>query len=180
MLPLHYYGDPVLRRHTSPVKRFDDELATLAEEMIDTMYTFRGVGLAAPQVGVLKRVIVVDTSDDRDDALVMVNPRIIRRAGEDEDTEGCLSIPLLQVDVIRAKEIEVTYQDLEERERTVRGRGLWARVVQHEVDHLDGRMIVDYMTPEERAGFEAEWPAILESELARKAAASSARAGGES
>jgi peptide deformylase len=170
MLDLRYYGDPVLRRHTGPVKRFDPELTQLADEMLEIMYASRGIGLAAPQVGVLKRLIVVDVSDDHDEPVVMVNPRIIRRSGEDSDTEGCLSIPSIQVEVSRSKEIEVIFQDLQERERTLRGKGLWARVVQHEVDHLDGRLIVDYMDPGSRADFEATWPEVLERERARRAA----------
>lgn len=159
---LRYYGDPMLRRHTTPVKRFDRELRELADEMLDTMYEARGVGLAAPQVGVSRQLIVLDVSEDRDDPQIMVNPRILRRKGEKVDTEGCLSIPGLQVEIPRSVEIEVRYADLEGREHTLKGKDLWARVVQHEMDHLEGRLIVDFMEPEKRQAFEADWPALKE------------------
>jgi len=170
MMDLHYYGDPVLRRHTGPVKRFDQDLKTLADEMVTTMHESHGIGLAAPQVGILRRLIVVDVSDEHDEPVIMVNPRVTRRNGEHADTEGCLSIPTLQVEVRRARDIEVIFQDVNGREHSMRGKGLWARVVQHEVDHLDGRLIVDYMTAESRAEFESTWPEVLREALRRRAA----------
>jgi peptide deformylase len=168
MMEIRYYGDPVLRRHTAPVRRFDRELARLARAMLDTMYAMKGVGLAGPQVGVQRQIFVLDVSEDRDRPQVIVNPRIIQSEGRHEDEEGCLSIPGLHVDVQRAETIELEYQDLEGNLHTEPGNGLWARAVQHEKDHLDGRLIVDFMSARDREAFEAEWPAMKARALAEK------------
>ena len=160
MLELRYFGDPALRRHTSPVRRFDRELIRFVREMVDAMYAYRGIGLAAPQVGVLRQILVLDVSEEADEPEVLINPRILRRSDTVTEREGCLSLPGLQVEIARAREIEVRYQDEEGVEVTRRESGLWARVVQHEMDHLEGRLITDFMEPEVRAAFEREWPEL--------------------
>jgi len=165
-MDIRYYGDPVLRRHTAPIRRFDRELARLAREMLDTMYARKGVGLAGPQVGVQRQIFVLDVSEDRDRPQVILNPRIVRREGKETDEEGCLSIPGLHVEVERAEAVEIEYQDLDGNLHTELGSGLWARAVQHEKDHLDGRLIVDYMSSEERDRFEANWPEMKSRALA--------------
>jgi len=151
-LTLRYYGDSILRRRAAEVRDFDAELRSLAEAMIETMYVEAGVGLAAPQVGVDKRVLValqLTSPDDEDAApMVMVNPEVTERS---RDTwvmeEGCLSIPGIRGDVTRAERIRVRYQDVGGAEHVVDAEMMYARVVQHEIDHLDGRLFIDYLSP---------------------------------
>lgn len=145
---IRLYPDPVLRVVCPPVERFDGELAELVEDMVETMYAAPGVGLAAPQVGVERRVTVVDPSAGEEAGLlqVLVNPEIERSEGRETDLEGCLSLPAITEKVDRAARISVDAFDAEGRPIHLEAEGLLARVIQHEVDHLDGVLFVDRLT----------------------------------
>lgn len=143
-------GHPVLRQKARRVERVDQEIRDLADEMLKTMYEANGVGLAAPQVAVPLRLIVVDAGEG---PLTLVNPEIIKREGEAEDVEGCLSIPGLYGIVNRAAKVVVAALDRNGNPVVVAGEDLLARALQHEIDHLDGILFVDrasqVMTAEE-------------------------------
>jgi len=151
LLPILEYPDPRLRKVAAPVTAFTPELVKLVRDMAETMYAAPGVGLAATQVDVHKRVIVIDTSDAKDDLLVLVNPEIVMAEGEAECEEGCLSVPGYYDKVVRAARITVRAQNEygEPIERTA--EGLLAVCIQHEMDHLLGKMFVDYLSPLKRA-----------------------------
>jgi peptide deformylase len=153
---IRQYGDPVLRTPAERVEVFDGALVAEAREMVRIMDDGRGVGLAAPQLGRLRRIIVVQPFED-EPALALVNPEIITR-GDDEEIgpEGCLSIGEVTVDVSRALAIRIRAQDLTGSEFEAELDGFAARVVQHEVDHLDGILILDRATPEARRAALAE------------------------
>lgn len=138
-------GDEVLRKTAEPVPRITKRISKLIKDMLDTMYAFDGVGLAAPQIGISKRIIVIDVGEG---PLVLVNPVLLDSHGEEVDVEGCLSIPDKRFYVKRATHVEVS--GLDEKGRTVRleAEGLLARALQHEMDHLDGILIVDRMISE--------------------------------
>ncbi|WP_270171991.1 peptide deformylase [Paenibacillus sp. SYP-B4298] len=134
--------DPVLRERAKEVTKFNANLHKLLRDMAETMYDAEGVGLAAPQIGILKRVIVVDVGDEHG-LIEMVNPEIIARSGEQLGPEGCLSIPNLNGDVLRAKDITVKGQDRDGKEFTIEASDYLARAFQHEVDHLNGVLFTD-------------------------------------
>lgn len=152
-------GDPVLRRTTDPVERFDAELESFLADLTETMYQAEGVGLAAPQVGDSRRVTVIDVSEERDGSAVLelVNPRILRSAGAVPSEEGCLSIPGLTETIERAAEVEVEYQDRHGERRIVTGTELLSRALQHEIDHLNGILFIDYLGPLKRRLAVREW-----------------------
>ncbi len=139
-----YKKDEVLRKKSKPVDKFDSRLSTLISDMIETMYKENGVGLAAPQVGVLKRVVVIDTGEG---IHVLVNPEIVSQEGEQTDYEGCLSIPGYRGRVTRPAQVVVKAQDKEGRNIEVKGEGLLARALCHEIDHLDGILYIDKVIP---------------------------------
>ncbi|AMA09924.1 MULTISPECIES: peptide deformylase [unclassified Picosynechococcus] len=145
-LELHYLGDKVLRQKAKRIAKVDDEIRTLAKEMLQTMYSSQGIGLAAPQVGVNKRIIVIDTDPENpaNAPLVLINPEI-KKTGKQlcSMEEGCLSIPGVYLGVIRPDEIEVSYRDEQGKPKRIKASGLLSRVIQHEMDHLDGVMFVD-------------------------------------
>jgi peptide deformylase len=147
ILPIRVYPDPVLRVRCAEVTRFDDELARLVADMLDTVHTAPGVGLAASQVGIERRVAVVDLSVGKDPAavLVLVNPVIEAAEGAEVDTEGCLSIPDLTDKVLRPARVEVSAADLTGERRRFVAEGFLARAICHEVDHLDGILFVDHL-----------------------------------
>ena len=145
-LRLVLYPDPVLQRVAAPVEEFGPELARLAERMLTIMREEKGLGLAAPQVGVSLRLFVCNLTGEPGDDHVFVNPRFLELRGAEEQEEGCLSLPGVTVTVRRATYAEIEAQDLSGRRFTRRGEGLEARVWQHEADHLDGRLIIDYMS----------------------------------
>ena len=142
------YGDPVLRQVARPVPKFTREVAQLIERMGRIMRAAPGVGLAAPQIGLLQRVILYQLPEEGSVLHALVNPKIVSRSGEQIGQEGCLSIPALQGDVSRAKEIVV--KGLDQHGRAVRRRAtdFEARVIQHEIDHLDGILFIDTVLPE--------------------------------
>jgi peptide deformylase len=154
-LHLRYYGDPILRRRASEVRVFDEHLRKEAEAMVDAMQYESGVGLAAPQVGIEKRLLValqMETPEDSDaDPMVMVNAEIVGRSPETwVFEEGCLSIPGIRGDVTRPERITVRYQDVDGTAHMIDIEGMFARVVQHEIDHLDGKLFIDYLSMGER------------------------------
>lgn len=136
------YGDPVLRRRSEPVREVTGDLRRLAEDMIDTMYDEAGIGLAAPQVGVSIRLIVVGDERGRDPR-ALVNPVIPEQGGQVTAEEGCLSIPGIYAEITRAEWVRLDAQDLDGQPVSVRARGLLARAYQHELDHLDGVLFID-------------------------------------
>jgi peptide deformylase len=139
---------PVLKQKARPVATVDDSIRALVKDMFETMYSAEGVGLAAPQVGVLQRVIVLDTTPRQPELkpLAMINPEILSREGETTYTEGCLSIPGESEDVDRAAVVTVKFLDLDGQEQTLRCEGLLSIAVQHEADHLDGTVFVDHIS----------------------------------
>lgn len=135
--------DPVLRELAKPVPKITPNIKKLLDDMADTMYEAQGVGLAAPQIGILKRVIVMDCGDEHGGLIELVNPEIISKEGEQFGAEGCLSIPGLQGDVRRAMKCTVKGWDRNGEEITIEGTELLARCIQHEVDHLNGVLFTD-------------------------------------
>ena len=152
-------GDPILRGKTVPVARFDAELALFLGDLVETMYNAEGVGLAAPQVGDPRRATVIDVSEERDGSgvLELVNPRILRSEGTVASEEGCLSIPGMVETIERAAEVEVEYQDRFGELRLVVGTELLSRALQHEIDHLEGILFIDYLGPLKRRMVVREW-----------------------
>ena len=136
-------GDPILRKQSKQVTNFNDRLKVLIDDMFETMDVAYGVGLAAPQVGILKRLIVVDNRDEEGKRFFMINPEIFEKEGEEVSIEGCLSVPGKQGSVKRAKEIKVRYNDLDGEEKIMEAEDFLARIIQHEVDHLDGILYTD-------------------------------------
>jgi peptide deformylase len=135
--------DPVLREHAKPVPKITPNIHKLLDDMADTMYEAQGVGLAAPQVGILKRVIVMDCGEEYGGLIELINPEIIKKEGEQFGPEGCLSIPGLQGDVRRAQKCTVKGWDRNGQEIEIEGEELLARCIQHEVDHLNGVLFLD-------------------------------------
>ena len=151
ILTILEFPDPRLRAEAEPVSVFDDALARLAADMLETMYAANGIGLAATQVGVTRRVFVMDISEDRSDPQVLINPRISEKRGEQVYQEGCLSFPGIYADVKRADWIHVEAEDVDGNTVTREVDGLNAVCIQHELDHLDGKVFVDYLSPLKRS-----------------------------
>lgn len=137
-------GDEILRKKCKPVEKMTDRLNTLIDDMFDTMYAANGVGLAAPQVGILKRIVVIDVMDDN--PLALINPVIVEADGEQEGEEGCLSLPGLSGNVKRPNHVICKALDRNMNEITVEGEALLARAICHELDHLDGILYKDLAT----------------------------------
>ncbi len=154
--PIALLGDPVLRRKARKVTRFDQALQTLIEDMVETMREANGIGLAAPQVNVLQRVIVVELPEDEEvpgsgRLYVLVNPEILRASEEmEEGIEGCLSIPGYIGEVLRHSSVVVRGQDRRGKKVRIKAEGLLARVLQHEIDHLNGVLYIDKLTAPDR------------------------------
>ena len=152
LLQVHEFPDLILQQHAMPVTVFDDKLRQFAADMLETMYEERGIGLAANQVAVLKQIVVVDVmAGDEDhgqrEPQVLVNPKIVAASGETAIEEGCLSVPEFRAEVPRAEKIKVEYKDLEGQPQTLEADGLLAICLQHEFDHLRGRLFIDYLPP---------------------------------
>ena len=151
---LRYFGDPVLKLRAREVEEFDGALASLVEAMIETMYAEHGGGLAAPQVGVQKRLFTYDVGDGPE---VLVNPVIVESSGECVFEEGCLSVPGLHFEIVRPEFLTVTGRDLDGNEVVVEAGGDYlGRMIQHEIDHLDGILLLDRLDPDERKAALAE------------------------
>jgi len=147
-LALSIYGDKVLREKGEEVDDFGEKIRYFFDNMVETMIVEGGVGLAAPQVGVSRRIAVVNPEPENEKTLIrMANPRIIATSDETETMEeGCLSIPGIRGDVIRSRAIEVLYQDEEGKEYKLEAEGLLARIIQHEIDHLNGVLFIDHLS----------------------------------
>jgi peptide deformylase len=154
LLPIRIFGDPVLKERSREVETYDDALKALAADMLLTMYDAPGVGLAAPQIGRAMRLIVWDDGENGPQA--MVNPVLSGHDGEQVDDEGCLSVPGLYFPVLRAARVHAEGVDLDGKPVTVEGEGLLARILQHETDHIEGTLILDRLTREDRAKAMAE------------------------
>ena len=138
--------DEILKKKSREVENIDDRIQTLIDDMIETMYKYNGVGLSAVQVGVLKRVVVIDV-DDGEGVRVLINPKITKTKGEQEVDEGCLSFPNQYAKVIRPKEVTAEALDRNGKKYTIKAKDLLAQAICHEVDHLDGITFVDIMIP---------------------------------
>lgn len=149
ILPIITLPDPLLRKVSTPVERVDAEILKLADDMLETMYDAPGVGLAAVQAGVLKRLVVLDVSDEGapPNPLTLINPEILK-TGDDVRVheEGCLSIPDFRLDIERPALIMVGYVDREGKRQEMQADGLLATAIQHEVDHLNGKLIIDFLS----------------------------------
>ncbi len=151
-LPILLYPSAVIRKKSLPVASIDGELQRFIDNMVETMYAAPGMGLAAPQVGALKRVIVLDPSDDRRShgPIALINPVLVVGEGQVVDEEGCLCIPDLSEPVARFKHVAVKAYDRNEKEIILEGTDLLARILQHEIDHLDGILFIDRLSTAKR------------------------------
>jgi peptide deformylase len=140
------FPDQRLRTRAQPVTKFDAELGRLVDDLFETMYAAPGIGLAASQVDVHQRVLVIDISDARDQPRAFINPEILYREGEEETEEGCLSVPGIFDEVVRASKIRVRWQDRTGAATEENFEGMMAVCIQHEMDHLDGKLFVDYLS----------------------------------
>ena len=155
VLPIHVLGSPILRQATRPVEKVTDDLRRLIDDMIETMYVARGIGLAAPQVGRTERIAVIDTVGDSPFAIV--NPTVMASEGSEKGEEGCLSIPDIYGDVTRPGRVTVRALDRDGREIELEADDLLARCLQHEIDHLDGKLFIDYLSVLRRRAAMAKW-----------------------
>ncbi|MGQ0658836.1 MAG: peptide deformylase [Chromatiales bacterium] len=146
LLPILHFPDPRLRIRADAVKTVDDSIRSLASDMLETMYAAPGIGLAATQVNVRKRVIVADLSPAKDQPLCLINPEILNSEGEEEMEEGCLSVPGVFETVRRAERVRVGALDLDGQPVEMVADGLLAVCIQHEIDHLNGKLFVDYLS----------------------------------
>lgn len=149
---IYQYPEPVLRKKASKVESFTDDLQQLIEDMADTMYDAPGIGLAAPQVGESIQLLIVDTRSDAEkrEYLAVINPEIISSEGSQVDEEGCLSVPDLTANVKRFKKITLKYLDREGNPQELTAEDRFAVVLQHEIDHLNGILFIDHLTPLKR------------------------------
>jgi peptide deformylase len=146
LLPILCFPDPRLHKFAKPVVVVDARIKTLVADMIETMYDAKGIGLAATQVDVHKRIIVIDASETKDQLLVLVNPELVERDGLQVCEEGCLSVPGIYDKVERAEHVVVRYLDLDGQTQTVAAEGLLAVCLQHEMDHLQGKVFVEHLS----------------------------------
>jgi peptide deformylase len=151
VLSILEFPDPRLRIRAEPVQVFDAQLKQFVADLFETMYAANGVGLAATQVNVHQRVLVADMSDDRKQPLALINAHILEKGGSQVYQEGCLSFPGLYADVTRALSVKVKAQDVDGNEIIVEAEGPLAVCIQHEMDHLEGKVFVDYLSPLKRA-----------------------------
>ena len=149
-LPILEFPDPRLRRVAKPIPAVTERERELAADMLETMYDARGIGLAATQVNQHVRMLVLDLSDSRDQGKVFINPEILERSGTQSCEEGCLSVPGVNVEVPRAENIRVRALDLDGQSFELEADGLLSICIQHEIDHLDGKLFVDYLSPLKR------------------------------
>lgn len=169
---IRVYGDPVLRQRAEDVADIDGRIAKLVEDMLTTMYEAPGLGLAAPQVGVQKRLFVYDVGDG---SRVLINPKIAGSGGEWEYEEGCLSVPGLSWTIVRPREVHITGYDLDGNEVSLEATDLLGRLFQHELDHLEGVLLIERLEPEQRKDAKR----ILRERLMGVAAAPAAHRPGE-
>jgi len=146
--PIVKYGDPVLETPTKPVEKFDEELEKLIADMFESMYAASGVGLAAPQIGISRRLAVIDVTNGKnpEGRIICANPQVIHAEGEQREEEGCLSVPGFRGHVARPQYVTVRAQDATGKEFEMRGEGLLARAFCHEIDHLDGILFLNHLS----------------------------------
>lgn len=144
------FPDPRLREKSKPVAEVTDNIRSLMNEMLEIMYEAPGIGLAAPQINVHKRIVVIDLSEEKNSPLFFVNPEIIKSSGEEEMEEGCLSVPEYSAIVQRPSEVTVKALNQDGEEFEMDCNDLLAVCIQHEIDHLDGKLFVDYLSPLKR------------------------------
>jgi peptide deformylase len=157
LLDIHVLGSPVLRQVTTPVETVTDELRQLIDDMFETMYAAEGIGLAAPQVGRTERIAVIDIHEEGSEPFAIINPEIIESEGSARAEEGCLSIPDIYGDVDRATRIVVRALDRDGNPFEIEARDLLARCLQHEIDHLHGRLFIDYLGLLKRRAAMKKW-----------------------
>ncbi len=150
LLDILYFPDAQLRRTASPVENVNGDVVTLIDQMLETMYEAPGIGLAATQVNVHQRVVVIDVSEENNTPLTLINPEILQAEGSGEMQEGCLSIPGVYETVKRPAEVKVSAIDREGNPFELDADGLLAVCIQHEIDHLNGKLFVDYLSPLKR------------------------------
>jgi peptide deformylase len=154
ILPIYIYDQSVLRKKAKAIRAVDGEIVRLAVDMLETMHQANGIGLAANQVGSLQRIIVVDISGTEESGearpIAMINPEVLEETGKWVMEEGCLSLPELREEVERAEQIRVMFRDLENREQVLEAGGLLARVILHEIDHLNGILFFDHLNAVKR------------------------------
>lgn len=151
-------GDAILKKVSKPVEEVNEKILILAKDMLETMHKFNGVGLAAVQVGVLKRIVVIHTDYEKEEPLILINPEIVKQKGEQTVEEGCLSFPNKFAKVVRPEEIIIKALDENGKKIEIKGKGLLAQAISHEIDHLNGEVFIDkilpgtleYVTPEEK------------------------------
>ncbi|HNJ75203.1 MAG: peptide deformylase [Rhodocyclaceae bacterium] len=146
LLPILRFPDPRLRKVAQPITNIDDGIRRLAADMAETMYEAPGIGLAATQVDVHKQLIVIDVSEEKNALLVLINPEIVADEGEQVGEEGCLSVPGVYDRVERAERVTVRYLDLDGQAQRIEADGLLAVCIQHELDHLQGKVFVDHLS----------------------------------
>jgi peptide deformylase len=146
LLPILHYPDPRLHNVAAPVAQVDDRIRQLVKDMAETMYAAPGIGLAATQVDVHERVLIIDISDTRDQLQTFINPEILESSGETETEEGCLSVPGIYDKVRRAERVKVRALNTQGEIFTLEAEGLLAVCIQHEIDHLDGKVFVEYLS----------------------------------
>lgn len=159
--PIVTYPDPTLRQKSKRVRNIDEAIQRLIDDMVETMHEAQGVGLAAPQIGVSLRVIVIELPDE--EMLALVNPQIVKRSGERLVVEGCLSVPGYRGEIKRSLKVTVKGLDRRGREVRLKGEGLLAQAFEHEIDHLNGVLYIDYLEGMDKlfkVGAEAETPEI--------------------
>jgi len=147
LLEVLHFPDDRLRTVAKPVEKITPEIKQFAADMIETMYDEDGVGLAATQVNVHQRIVVIDVSAERNQPLVLINPTILESDGVEISEEGCLSVPETNAEVQRAEFVTLEYQDLDGEKQVVKADGLFAVCIQHELDHLKGKLFIDYLSP---------------------------------
>lgn len=165
LLPILHYPDPRLRNQAQPVELVDDEIRTLIDDMLETMYAAPGVGLAAIQVNVAKRVVTLDVSEDHLDPLCLINPVVVSEEGEVETEEGCLSVPGVYEMVRRAEWIRIEALNRDGEPFSQEAEGLLAVCIQHEIDHLRGKLFVDYLSQLKRQRIKKKATKVLRQAL---------------
>jgi len=150
ILTVLHFPDPNLRKKATPVEVIDADIRSLASDMLETMYAESGIGLAATQVNIQKRVIVMDLSEEKNEPMILINPEVTAAEGSEEMQEGCLSVPGFYEKVRRAEKIAYHYLDLDGQLKKGDAEGLLAVCIQHEIDHLNGKLFIDYLSPLKR------------------------------
>jgi len=150
VLKVLHFPDERLRLKAVQIEKINSEITSIAQNMLETMYAEGGIGLAATQVNIQKRIVVIDLSDNKDSPLILINPEVLKLEGKESTQEGCLSVPDYFDTVERAKNIEFTYKTLEKKVIKTSADGLLAICIQHEIDHLNGKLFIDYLSPLKR------------------------------